>query len=384
MKKAIIYMDNAASSWPKPEGVYREVEVAMREAGGNPGRSGHSMALAANRIVFETRESLAELIKTPDSSRIIFTSGATEALNLAIMGLVTRGSHVITSYLEHNSVMRPLHVLGRKGVEVSRVGCSTDGIVDMDELSCSVKNNTSLIAITHASNVTGAIEPIKEIGALAREKGIPFLVDAAQTAGALPIDVEEMNIDLLALAGHKSLLGPQGTGALYIAPGINPEPLKYGGTGGGPAGDDQPMELPDRFEAGTMNTPGIAGLGAGVKFILERGVGEIRQHEVKLVEKLMKGLSSIEGLTIYGPPAADQRASLVSFNMKEMDPSAVTVSLDTDYRIMSRGGLHCAPDAHRFLGTFPEGCVRLSPGCFTTLEEVDIVISAIADIAARR
>ena len=376
-------MDNAATSFPKPETVYKAVTDAMRHAGGNPGRSGHRMTLAANRLIFEAREALATLLGVSDSSRIIFTSNATEALNLAIMGIVKDRSHVITSNTEHNSVSRPLHALKGRGVEVTKVGCSEEGLLDLDELKSSIRGNTSLIVCAHASNVIGTIQPVKEIGAFAREKGIPFLVDAAQTAGSIPIDVEEMNIDLLAAAGHKSLLGPQGTGLLYIAPHIEPEPLKYGGTGAGPVGDDQPLELPDRFEAGTMNTPGIAGLGAGIRFILDTGLEEIREKELALVERLMEGLLKIDGITIYGPKEPERRASLVSFNIGGLDPSDISFSLDEDYGIMTRGGLHCAPDAHRFLGTLPTGCLRLSPGYFNTNEEVDTVIAAVNEIANR-
>lgn len=383
MKKPIIYMDNAATSFPKPETVYKAVTDAMRHAGGNPGRSGHQLTLAANRLIFEAREALAERLGASDSSQIIFTSNATEALNLAIMGIVKEGSHVITSNMEHNSVSRPLHALKGRGVEVTNVGCSEEGLLDLDELRSSIRQNTTLIVCTHASNVIGTIQPIKEIGTFARGKGIPFLVDAAQTAGSVPIDVEEMNIDLLAAAGHKSLLGPQGTGLLYIAPHIELEPLKYGGTGAGPVGDDQPMELPDRFEAGTMNTPGIAGLAAGLRFIAQTGLGAIREKEITLVGRLMDGLADIDGVTIYGPIEPEKRASLLSFNIEGMDPSLVSFSLDNDYGIMTRGGLHCAPHAHSFLGTFPGGCVRLSPGYFNTTEEVDTVLAAIREISMR-
>ncbi|MDT8317373.1 MAG: aminotransferase class V-fold PLP-dependent enzyme [bacterium] len=383
MKKPVIYMDNAATSFPKPETVYKAVTDAMRHAGGNPGRSGHRMTLAANRFIFEAREAVATLLGACDSSRIIFTSNATEALNLAIIGIVKDGSHVITSNMEHNSASRPLYALKGRGVEVTKIGCNDEGLIDLDELIRSIRQDTSLIACTHASNVIGTIQPLKEIGALARGKGIPFLVDAAQTAGSIPIDVEEMNVDLLAAAGHKSLLGPQGTGLLYIAPHIDLEPLKFGGTGGGTAGDEQPMELPDRFEAGTMNTPGIAGLGAGARFILETGLERIREKEIALVGRLIDGLSRIDGVTIYGPAEPEKRAALVSFNIEGIDPSLLSFGLDNDYGIMTRGGLHCAPDAHRFLGTFPVGCVRLAPGYFNTTEEIDAVVAAINEIAIR-
>lgn len=374
-------MDNAATSFPKPESVYRAVEEMMRTRGGNPGRSGHRMALAANRVIFDARESLANLFSIKDSSRLIFTSNATEALNLAIKGIVGEGSHVITSGIEHSSITRPLSALQKKGVQVSKIDCDKDGCFHAEEIKKKIKNNTSLIALTHASNVIGTIEPVAGIGALARERNVPFLLDAAQTAGTMPIDVNELKIDLLAAAGHKSLLGMQGTGILYIAPHINLTPLKEGGTGAGISGDEQPLELPDRFEAGTMNTPGIAGLGAGARFILEEGFPAIRQKEMSLIKRLIEGLAGEPGITIYGSLHAEERVSLLSFNIKGIDSSEVAFRLDDEYGIMTRGGLHCAADAHKFLGTYPGGCVRLSPGYFNTMEEIDAVIAAVREIA---
>lgn len=374
-------MDNAATSFPKPESVYRAVEETMRTRGGNPGRSGHSMALAANRVIFEAREALAQLFSIKDSSRLIFTSSATEALNLAIKGVVKEGSHVITSAIEHSSISRPLHALQKKGVEITKIGCDKEGFFDPREIKGAIKDSTSLIAITHASNVIGTIQPVEEIGALAREKGVPFLLDAAQTAGSIPIDVEALKIDLLAVAGHKSLLGLQGTGLLYIAPHIDLVPLKEGGTGAGISGDEQPLELPDRFEAGTMNTPGIAGLGAGVKFIMEKGIHHIREKEISLMSKLISGLSGASQITIYGSLDAGKRASLLSFNINGIDSTEVAFRLDDEYGIMTRGGLHCAADAHKFLGTYPGGCVRLSLGYFNAMDDIDAAIKAVLEIA---
>lgn len=377
-------MDNAATSFPKPEAVYRAVEETMRTRGGNPGRSGHSMALAANRVIFNAREALAKLFSIKDSSRLIFTSSTTEALNLAIKGIVREDSHVITSEIEHSSVSRPLYALQKKGLQVSKTGCDREGRFDPEKIKKAIKGNTSLIVLTHASNVIGTIEPIGEIGALARERGIPFLLDAAQTAGSIPIDVNELNIDLLAAAGHKSLLGLQGTGLLYIAPHIDLVPLKEGGTGAGISGDEQPLELPDRFEAGTMNTPGIAGLGTGVEFILKEGPLAIRQKETSLIKRLIGGLAGEPLITIYGSLDAEKRVSLLSFNIRGIDSTEVAYRLDDEYGIMTRGGLHCAADAHKFLGTYPGGCVRISPGFFNTNEEIDTTIAAILEIAGRK
>jgi len=377
-------MDNAATSFPKPESVYRAVEETMRNKGGNPGRSGHSMALAANRIIFDAREAVAELFHVNDSSRIIFTASATEALNLAIKGIVRDNSHVITSRIEHSSLSRPLHSLQKKGVQVSKIGCNEEGHFDPEEIKKNIRKNTSLIALTHASNVMGTLQPVSEIGALARERNIPFLLDAAQTAGSIPINVSELNVDLLAAAGHKSLLGMQGTGILYIAPHIDLIPLKEGGTGAGISGDEQPLELPDRFEAGTMNTPGIAGLGAGVRFILEKGINAIGQKEMMLTKRLLEGLVNEASITIYGTLDIEKRVSLVCFNIEGLDSSDVAFTLDEEYGIMTRSGLHCAADAHKFLGTYPGGCVRLSPGYFNTIEDIDAALAAVLEIAGRR
>ena len=377
-------MDNAATSFPKPEVVYHAVEHTLREIGGNPGRSGHRMALDANKIVFEAREAVAALFGVEDSSRIIFTSCATESLNTAIKGVLKPGGHVVTSCLEHSSVTRPLHAMRKRGVEITKVGCNSEGLIDPAEVRKALRDDTALIVMTHASNVVGTVEPVREIGAVSEEAGIPFLLDASQTAGSIPVDVTAMKVDMLAAPGHKGLLGPQGTGILYVGPKVMPAPLMEGGTGGGEPSDEQPETLPDRFEAGTMNTPGIAGLGAAVRFILEEGLDRIRKKESALVGRLLKGLSGIEGVKIYGPMDAGKRASLVSFNITGLDPSMVSYILDEDYGIMTRNGLHCAPDAHRFLGTFPAGCVRLSPGYFNTDREIDFVIEAVTKIAGRR
>lgn len=381
MDKPLIYLDNAATSFPKPDDVIKAVDSTLREVGGNPGRSGHRMSMNSNRLVFEAREKLASLFGVTDSSRLIFTSGATESLNLAIKGLVKPGDHVITSVLEHNSVMRPLGSLKKEGIEVSQIECDDQGLIDTDNVKKAIQKNTVLVTLTHASNVLGSIEPVQKIGEITRDNEIPFLLDASQTAGIIPIDVEKFNIDMLAASGHKGLMGPQGTGILYVGTGITLKPLKDGGTGGGALADEQPEVLPDRYEAGTMNTPGIAGLGAAVSFIQEKGIDSIRKRELILLQRLIDGLKQIGSVVIYGPHDAKKRVSLVSFNVKGLDPATVCIVLDEDYGIMTRSGLHCAPDTHRFLGSFPSGCVRVSPGYFNSEDDIDGVVNAIQEIA---
>jgi len=377
----VIYLDNAATSHPKPEAVYLEVDRVLREVGGSPGRSGHRLGLEANRVIYRAREAAARLIGAGDASRIIFTSSATESLNLAAWGALKEGDHVITSCLEHNSLSRPLFALKKRGVEVTRISCGGDGLFDPDDVRRAIRSKTALIALTHASNVVGVVEPAAEIGALAREMNIAFLLDASQTAGSVPIDVERMNIDLLAAPGHKGLYGPQGTGILYIGEGVELRPLKYGGTGGGRSSQEQPEELPDRYEAGTMNTPGIAGLGAGISFILEVGTASIRQREIELVKRLLDGLKKIGGVTIHGPMDAEKRAALVSISIKGLDPSAAACNLDGEFNVLARGGLLCAPEAHRFLGLYPEGSLRLSPGYFNSIEDIDAAVDAVRKMA---
>lgn len=380
--KKLIYFDNAATTFPKPEEVYRKVDHIMRNVGANPGRSGHRMALEANRIILDARDSIARLFNIEDSSRIIFTSNTTEALNIGIKGFLRPGDHAITSSMEHNSVVRPLKAMEKAGVECSKVRCSSEGILNPDDVRAVIRPRTRLIAITHASNVTGSINPIREIGAVAREKGIVFLLDAAQTAGMLPIDVERDNIDMLACPGHKGLFGLQGTGFLYISPSVRLEPIKDGGTGGNSEMDTMPDTLPERFEAGTMNTPGIGGLGEGVEFVLREGIDKIRSHEVNLTDRLVKGLVELKGVTVYGPGDANRQMAVVAFNIAGKDPSDVGFVLDSSFGIMARVGLHCAPDAHRTIGTFPQGTVRLSPGYFNTMEEMEFVVDALRKIVS--
>jgi len=377
----MIYLDNAATSHPKPPAVYERVDYVLRDCSANPGRSGHAMAIEAARIIFEARESIAQLFNISDPDRIIFTPNATGALNLAMLGMLKPGDRCVTTTMEHNSVVRPLHALSEKGVTAAKVGAALDGSIDPRAIAAAIDARTRLVVVTHASNVVGTISPIAEIISLAHDRGVPVLVDAAQTAGSVPIDVSALGVDLLACPGHKGLYGPQGTGFLYIAPYLNPEPILFGGTGSRSDLETMPDFAPDRYEAGTQNTPGIAGLGAGVEFLLERGVNEIRAHEVALMRRLMDGLASIDGLTIYGPRDPAQKTGVVLFTFDGVDPAEIGDRLDTEFGIAVRVGLHCAPQAHRTIGTFPAGGVRMSPGFFNTAEEIDRTVAAVGQIA---
>jgi cysteine desulfurase/selenocysteine lyase len=380
----MIYLDNAATSHPKPEEVYAAVDHVLRNLSANPGRSGHQMAIGADRVIFDARESIARLFGIGHPDRIVFTANATAALNLAIGGLLGPGDHCVTTAMEHNSVVRPLRYLAQSGVMVDKVSASPEGFLNIADISRAIRKETKLLAITHASNVIGALTPIADIIAAAHEKGVPVLVDAAQTAGSVPIDAGALGIDLLAAPGHKGLFGPQGTGFLYLAPNIHLRPIMFGGTGSRSDLERMPDFLPDRYEAGTLNTPGIAGLAAGVEFILRQGVDNIRAHEVSLCGMLIAGLSGISGVKVYGPADPSLRASVVSFNIAGMDPSGVGDRLDDEFNIAVRVGIHCAPDAHRTMGSYPGGAVRMSPGYFNTEADIDRAIEAVRVIAGVR
>lgn len=381
----MIYLDNAATSWPKPEEVYRAIDEFMRTNGANPGRSGHRPSIEAGRAIFETREALARLFGISDPTRIVFTLNATEALNAVIQGMLRPGDHVITSSMEHNSVMRPLRAMEIKGVEISVVACSTEGVLGPQDLEDAIRPNTRLIVLNHASNVVGTLLPIGEAGRIARRNSVPMLVDAAQTAGPLPIDVEALAIDLLAFSGHKSLFGPQGTGGLYIRKGLESgiPPLKRGGTGSRSEHEQQPDFLPDKYESGTPNTVGLAGLGAGVRFIQALGPDKIREREADLTRSLVEGLKATEGVTVHGTGDPDKQVAIVSFNISGKTPSEVAMQLE-EADILCRPGLHCAPVTHRTLGTFPQGTVRLSPGYFTSDEDIEKTLEAVRRIANDR
>jgi cysteine desulfurase / selenocysteine lyase len=375
-----IYLDNAATSHPKPESVYRAVDHALREIGTSPGRGGYRRGLDATRIVFGARESLAEFFGIKDSSRLAFTSSATEALNLAIAGMLRPGDHAVTTTMEHNSVSRPLRLAEKRGSSITRIPCDRSGFLNPRDLAAALRADTRLIVLSHCSNVTGTVQPLAEIGHLATKSGVPLLVDAAQSAGVMPIDVTAMGINLLAAPGHKGLLGPQGTGFLYIAEGLELPPLVVGGTGGHSSGEEQPEEMPDRFESGTLNTPGIAGLQAGVEFILSTGIETIRRKEMSLVRHLVEELLKMQGITLYGPAPEKERGGIVSFTVEGRDPAIFGFTLDQEYDIEVRTGLHCAPMAHRTIGTYPAGTIRVSPGWFTTEQEIETFLSAIHQI----
>jgi cysteine desulfurase family protein len=377
----LIYMDNAATSYPKPNAVIQAMADYLNNIGANSGRSGHRLAIEAGRIVYETRETVAELFNISDPLRIVFCSNVTEALNLALRGFLNPGDGVITSSIEHNSVMRPLRALVDEGVELTVVNCSSQGFLDPRDVKAAVKSNTKLIVLNHASNVAGSILPVAEVGEIAQEHDLVLLVDAAQTAGAYPIDVEAMNIDLLAFTGHKAMYGPQGTGGLYIREGIDLKPLKLGGTGSRSEEEYQPDFLPDKHESGTLNIVGLAGLGAGVRFVLSEGVDKIREREKKLTRKLLDGLMNVESVTVYGGLDVQRQVGIISFNIKEISPSEVGFQLDEEYGILCRVGLHCAPAAHKTIGTFPTGTVRLSLSHFTTEEEIEETVEAVEKIA---
>lgn len=377
----MIYLDNAATTWPKPEDVVDAITDCVKFKGANPGRGGHKMALDAGRVVYETREAVAKLFNIGNPTQVVFTMNATEAINLGIKGLVKKGDHIITSSMEHNAVSRPLRVLADGGLEVSKVECSREGYIKPEDLEKEIKKNTRLVVLAHASNVTGTIMPIKEIGRLCREKGITFMVDAAQTAGFLDINVDSMNIDLLAFPGHKGLYGPQGTGGLYIREGITLKPLKEGGTGSKSESLYQPDFLPDKLESGTPNTPGLAGLRAGIAYIQQLGLDHIRQQENYLMGKLLTGMKNINGLKLYGPCDTEKQVPVVSFNFIGQDASETAYILDQVFEIAARSGLHCAPDAHSTIGTFESGTVRFSLSCFNSEKDIDMALTALNKIA---
>jgi cysteine desulfurase family protein len=377
----MIYLDNAATSWPKPEEVYQALGEFLRDNGANPGRGAHRMALDAARGIVGTRGDLAELLGIDQPERIVFTANTTEALNLALLGTLRPGGHLVTSDVEHNAVMRPLTVLRERGVAVTQARTDEEGRLAPETVQAALRPETRLIALCYASNVLGTIQPVAEVGQLAREAGVPLLVDAAQAAGELPLDLRTLPVDLFAFPGHKGLLGPTGTGGLYVREGCEPEPLIYGGTGSRSEDEHQPEVLPDRYESGTVNSVGLAALGAGVRFLQARGLEQVRRHVAGLTQRLLDGLAEIPGVVIYGPRQAGARAALVSFNVGHLSSSDASFLLDRGHGIACRGGLHCAPAAHRRVGTLAQGAVRLSPGVFTTPEEIDQAVAAVSALA---
>jgi cysteine desulfurase/selenocysteine lyase len=377
----MIYLDNAATSFPKPQSVYAAMDRCARTQLANPGRSGHKMALAAERILDDGRHRLNQFFHGAAPERFIFTLNGTDALNMAIKGVLNPGDHVVTTDLEHNSVSRPLRALELAGtISLTRVRADASGTIDPDAIRSAMTPQTRLVALTHASNVLGTVQPIGEIGRIVREHGAHFLVDAAQTAGVIPIDIAAQSIDLLAFPGHKSLLGPTGTGVLYVGERIDLRAWREGGTGGDSSSETQPRELPYFLEGGTPNVLGIAGLIAGLQFLEERGLDAIHRHEVELVERLWRRLCEIDGVTIYGHRDLSRRVGTLSFRTEVLPAPELGGILDTAFDIAVRPGLHCAPYIHKSLGTMPDGLVRVSVGPLSTSDDVDRLADAVAEI----
>jgi cysteine desulfurase family protein len=382
----MIYLDNAATSFPKPPEVAAACLEYLEKIGASPGRSGHRPAAAAGRILYRTRKGLAELFNFPDPGRIIFCENATGALNLALFGLLGPGDRVLVGPLEHNSVMRPLRSLEEKiGLEIDILPPGPESHYDLKTLARWCRERDYRLAVfNQVSNVTGTIAPLEEILPVLRENGIVSVVDGAQSAGCLQLDLDKLRPDIFCFTGHKGLFGPPGTGGLCLGPGIDPEPLKLGGTGSRSEEELQPAFLPDRYESGTPNTMGLAGLGAGIDFILKIGQEKITAHERKLAQMLRQGLEKIAGITLHGPRPEDRALAVVSFTASGLSPAEIGFQLDREYAVMTRVGLHCAPRAHRTIGTFPTGTVRLAPGWFNTEEEIATVLAAIAEITGRK
>lgn len=364
----MIYLDNGATSFPKPRSVYEEMIKCVRDYCANPGRGAHDMSIRCDMEIYECRERIAKLFNIDNPLNVIFTANATDGLNIAIHGLLEKGDHIITSYLEHNSVLRPVKQKERQGVEVSLLKGDKDGLLSVDEIEKEIKSNTKAIIINHGSNVIGTIQDIKAIGDLARRNNIKFIVDGAQTAGAIEIDIDKYNIDILAVPGHKGLLGPQGTGALIINKNVALKELKYGGTGSQSHSLEQPQFLPDKFESGTLNTPGIVGLNSGLKFIEDEGINNIRIKEKTLVDFLLGEFECMPFIECYGTNSKDSSA-IISINIEGMESSEVGKLLNKK-DIYVRTGYHCAPLVHKVIGTEKRGTVRISPGYFNTLDEM--------------
>ena len=377
----MIYLDNAATTFPKPEAVYNSMMDCMKNYCANPGRAGHKLAMKSAREIYDARENIAKLFNIDNPMNVVFTNNATESLNLAIKGVVDSGDHIITTSMEHNSVIRPIKALEKLGIENTIVQCDKEGFLDINDLKKAIRPNTKLIVTTHASNVCGTLIDIKKVSEVSKSHNILYLVDASQTAGVYDIDLKDICVDMLAAPGHKGLLGPQGTGILYIREGLNLNILKEGGTGSKSEDILQPDLFPDKYESGTHNTPGIVGLNEGVKFIFKEGINKIKKHEEELCRYMLQRLEEVPNIKIYGPKDASKRASVITINIGDMDSGEITFLLDSQYNIATRSGIHCAPLAHKTLGTLKQGAVRFSMGYFNTKEEIDKAIEALKDIS---
>lgn len=379
----MIYLDNAATSFPKPEVVYQALDRFARQSLANPGRAGHKMALAAERALDDGRHLLNQFFHGEAPERFVFTLNCTDALNMAFKGVLSDGDHVITSDLEHNSISRPLRKMELEGrITLTRLRADSEGALHPDDFRRAITPRTRLIAVTHASNVLGTLQPVAALGKIARERDIFFLVDAAQTAGVVPVDIQAMNIDLLAFPGHKSLLGPTGTGALYVGSRVKLRAWREGGTGGDSSSETQPQEFPYFLEGGTPNVLGVAGLTAGVKYVQEQGLEKIRQHEVELCERLWRRLDEMGGYEVFGHRDPARRVGTLSFRSEVLPATELGGILDQAFDIAVRPGLHCAPYIHRSIGTFPEGTLRVSPGAFSTNDDIDQLARALAEITS--
>ena len=388
----MIYLDNAATSFPKPDVVHDKMTGFYRTCGVNPGRSGCDMALQAEAMVEGTRRKLTALFnaslaatgKTKDHNRLVFTSNATHSLNLILKGTVGPGDHVITTWMEHNSVIRPVNHLVKLGAEATFIRPGPDCLVDPEDIRHAIKRNTKLVIVNHGSNVSGVVQDIRAIGAVCSESGVPLAIDAAQTAGAFPIDMAAWRVSFVAFTGHKSLLGPTGTGGICVADDAEIASTMWGGTGVRSADQYHLEEYPWRLEAGTLNVLGIAGLSAGMDWITEHGLETIQQREDALAGQLVDGLREIRGVTVYAPPNGQPRVPTISITVKGWDPSDIGTILDVDYNILTRTGLQCAPKAHEHLGTAPRGTVRFSVGPLNTEEHILTAIKAVGEVAAKR
>jgi len=377
----MIYLDNAATSFPKPERVYNKMDEFYRKYGANPGRSGHKMAMTASQAIENVRIELAGFFHSPDPEHVIFTSNATDALNMAISGLLRPGDEVVTTVLDHNSLSRPLNLMAKeRGIRIIRVAPRGEQI-DPDEIRGLLTRKTKIVSLTHASNITGWIQDISLIGKIVREhSGAYFLLDAAQSAGIIPINMRESLIDILVITGHKALFGPMGTGGLILSERVDLPPFKVGGTGYDSENESQPDELPYRLEAGTENLPGIVGLGEGIEFIIERGIDNIRAEENRLKNILLDGLHSMDKINIYTSSGFTAGLGIISITFDNIPPSDAAMILDGEFGIEVRPGLQCAPYMHKHLGTFPEGTVRLSISCFNTDREMEQTIEAVKQL----
>ncbi len=383
--EGVIYLDHAATSWPKPPAVGEAMMQALDMAGANPGRGSHRMAVQASRVVFGARKALSTLLGVRNANDIALGSNTTEALNLAIQGWLREGDHAIATMAEHNSVRRPLEYMRRsRNVEVDYVPVNAAGEIDLVEFARLFRSNTRLVVCTHSSNLLGSILPIGEIALMCQKHQVALLVDAAQSAGIIPVDVKQLGIDMLAFPGHKGLLGPQGTGGLYIAPELDVQPLLHGGTGSQSEAIEQPLVRPDRYEAGTPNTVGIAGLAAGVQHVLELTPEFIYKQEWDLTQHMMDGLSSVQGIRMLGPEIGQPRTGLLSFTVEGYDSAQLAFQLDRNYGIAVRSGFHCTPLAHESAGTKASGAVRASVGYSTSREDVDALIEAVIELTASK